>query len=267
MAGTDLIASSEHGMLVLTLNRPEKSNALSFELLELLENELEKAGNDDGVRAVIVTGARHEAKKPAFSAGMDVGLLFEHLSSNPNGERLRKVQYELQALFSKLERLEKPTIAAIEGACVGGGFELALACDLRVASSDAKFGFPEAKIGMLPDLGGTTRLARLVGPAIAKEWIFTARNYPAVRALELGLINELVVPGDALLRAKHLAKELLANGPLAIAWAKKVIDRGVTMSLEDSLELEQYAMTEILPSGELKEGVLAFLEKRPAKFR
>ncbi len=259
----DLNSSRDGEVVVLTLNRPEKRNAMSFEMFEALDRELTLAADDDSVRAVIITGAG----KQAFSAGMDVSLLFEHLASNPNGTRLRKVQRELQALFSSIEQLEKPVIAAIEGVCVGGGLELALACDLRVASSDAKFAFPEAKLGMLPDLGGTARLPRFVGPAIAKEWIFTGRQYPSVRALELGLINELVVPGDALLRATHLAREIAANGPSAIAWAKKVIDRGATMSLEDALELEQHAMSEILPGPELKEGVLAFLEKRPPKFR
>lgn len=259
----ELDVTQDGGVLVLTLNRPQKHNAFSFEMLEKLEAELEKAATDESVRTVILTGAGREA----FSAGMDLALLFEHISANPSGAQLRKVQHELQALFSVLEHLEKPTIAAIEGHCVGGGLELALACDLRVASSAASFGFPEAKLGVLPDLGGTTRLSRLVGPAIAKEWIFTCRTYPSVRALELGLINELVVPGDAVTRAKDLAKEVLANGPLAIAWAKKIIDRGYGMSLEDSLQLEQYAMSEILPSAEVKEGVRAFLEKRAPKFK
>ena len=259
----DLLSTREDDILILTLNRSEKRNALSFDMFNALERELEAAADDPQLRAVVLTGAGQKA----FCSGIDVGLLFEHLSSNPGGERIRRVQRGLQELFNRLEELEKPTIAAVEGVCMGGGFELALACDLRVASSDARFGFPEAKIGMLPDLGGTTRMARLTGPAVAKEWILTARHYPAVRALELGLINELVVPGDALLRAKALAKEIAANGPQAVAWAKRVIDRGLTMSLKDSLELEQDAMSEILPGSELKEGVLAFLEKRPAKFR
>jgi enoyl-CoA hydratase/carnithine racemase len=259
----ELGVAREDGMLVLTLNRPQKHNAFSFEMLEMLEAELEKASTDADVRAVILTGAGREA----FSSGMDLALLFEHVSSQPTGAQIRKVQHELQTLFGVLEQLEKPTIAAIEGYCVGGGFELALACDLRVASSASSFGLPEAKLGALPDLGGTTRLTRLVGPAIAKEWIFTCRMYPSVRALELGIINELVVPGDALSRAKDLAREVMSNGPLAIAWAKKIVDRGYGMSLEDSLQLEQYAMSEILPSAELKEGVMAFLEKRAPKFR
>lgn len=263
----DLLIERDAELLVLTINRPDKRNALSFEVFELLEQALEAAATDASVHAIIITGALVANQKPAFSAGMDLTLLFEHLTSNPSGSALRKVQRELQTLFTSVERLEKPVIAAIEGACVGGGLELALACDLRVASSAALFGFPEARIGMIPDLGGTTRLARLVGPSIAKEWIFTARTYACVRALELGLVNELVVPGDALLRAKHLAREVTANGPMALAWAKKIIDRGLTMSLEESLELEQHAMTEILPGPELKEGVLAFFEKRPAKFR
>lgn len=259
----DLLAERAGQVLVLTLNRPEKRNALSFEMFSILEQELEKAENDDKVAAIVIAGAGEKA----FCSGIDVGLLFEHLSSNPTGGKIRKVQRELQSLFNRLEEIEKPTIAAIEGHCAGGGFELALACDLRVASTEAKFSFPEAKIGMLPDLGGTIRIARLVGPALAKEWVMTGRVYPAVRALELGLINELVVPGDALLRARRLAEEIAQNGPSAVAWAKRVIDRGLTMSMKDALELEQDAMSEILPGPELKEGVLAFLEKRPPKFR
>lgn len=259
----ELIATLEAHLLVLTLNRPEKRNALSFEMLELLERELERAATDDAVHAVIITGAGAKS----FSAGMDLQLLLEHHASKPTGAQLRKVQAELQSLFNAVEVLEKPVVAAIEGACVGGGLELALSCDLRVASSEAVFGFPEARIGMLPDLGGTTRLARLAGPAVAKEWIFTARRYPAQRARELGLVNELVAPGQALETAMSLAREVAANGPLAVAWAKRVIDRGLSLSLEDSLLLEQHAMSEILPGEELKEGILAFLEGRAPRFR
>ncbi len=259
----DLIATVDASLLVLTLHRPAQRNALSFELLEGLEREVERAATDDTIHGVVLCGEGTQA----FCSGMDLGLLFEHLNSNPSGSRLRKVQRELQALFTALEQLEKPVVAAIEGDCLGGGLELALACDLRVASSDARFGFPEARLGMIPDLGGTTRLARLAGPAVAKEWIFTCRQYPSVRALELGLINELVVPGDALLRAKALAREVLANGPMAVAWAKRIIDRGPALSLEDGLALEQHAMSEILPGGELREGVMAVLEKRPPRFR
>lgn len=259
----DLLSQRTGQVLVLTLNRAEKRNALSFDMLELLDQQLERAEGDDSLAAIVIAGSGDKA----FCSGMDLGLLFEHLSSNPKGDKIRKVQRELQSLFSRLEEIEKPTIAAIDGVCVGGGLELALACDLRVASTEAKFGFPEAKIGMLPDLGGTTRIARLIGPGLAKEWVMTARTYPAVRALELGLINELVVPGDALGRALHLAGEIAQNGPSAVAWAKRVIDRGLAMSMKDALELEQDAMSEILPGPELKEGVLAFLEKRPPKFR
>ncbi len=259
----DLVSERRGDALILTFNRPEKRNALSSEMLELLDRALDQAAADEGLRAVILTGAGDKS----FSAGIDLGLLFEHLSSNPSGERIRRTQRELQELICRLEELEKPTIAAIEGSCVGGGLEVALGCDLRVSSSEAKFGFPEAKIGMLPDLGGTSRLPRLVGTTIAKEWIFTGRLYPAPRALELGIINELAPPGRALERALALAQEMTASGPLAIAWAKRVIDGGLSMGLRDSLALEQDAMTEILPSDDLKEGVVAFLEKREAKFK
>src|SRR6266852_4079890 len=226
-----LLTERQDQILVLTLNRPEKRNALSTDLLDLLERALEHALEDGELRAVILTGAGEKS----FSAGIDIGLLFEHLSSNPTGEKIRLTQRRLQELICRLEELEKPTIAAIEGSCVGGGLEVALGCDLRVASSEAKFGFPEAKIGMLPDLGGTTRLPRLVGPAIAKEWIFSGRLYPAQRALELGVVNQLASPGKALESALALADELSTCGPLAIAWAKRVIDRGLSMPLRDSL--------------------------------
>lgn len=259
----DLISTREHDTLVLTLNRPQKRNALSQDMLMALGEALEKAADDSSLRVVIVHGAGDKA----FCSGIDVGLLFEHLSANPTGERLRKVQRHIQNLFTRLEELEKPTIAAIEGVCMGGGLELALACDLRVASSDARFGFPEARIGMIPDVGGTVRMARLVGPSLAKEWVMTGRQYSCARALELGLINELVVPGDALVRAKNLGRELAASAPLAVGWAKRVVDRSLGMSTRDGLELEQDAMTELLPSDDLKEGALAFLEKRPAKFK
>src|SRR5579871_920515 len=250
----DLVQTREGDVLILTLNRPEKRNALSLEMLEQLEEIMESSALDDALRAIVVTGAGGKS----FSAGMDMSILFEHLSSNPRGEKIRKVQRRLQELSTRFEEIEKPTIAAIEGACVGGGFELALCMDLRVASRESKFGFPEAKIGMIPDLGGTTRLARVIGPARAKEWIFTGRQYDAERALALGLVNELSPPGEALPRAIALAKELSTSGPLAIAWGKRVIDRGFGQSLHAGLELEQDAMTELLPSQDLKEGVLAF---------
>src|SRR5712692_9755525 len=187
-----LLTERQDQILVLTLNRPEKRNALSTDLLELLERALEHALEDGELRA-----------------GIDIGLLFEHLSSNPTGEKIRLTQRRLQNLICRLEELEKPTIAAIEGACVGGGFELALGCDLRVASSEAKFGFPEARIGMFPDLGGISRFPRLVGATVAKEWIFTGRQYSAERAFQLGLLNEITLPGQAKSRALALATELV----------------------------------------------------------
>jgi enoyl-CoA hydratase len=259
----DLSTQREGTTLLVTLNRPDKRNALSAQMLELLEKAVEQAALDDTVRAVVVTGSGEKS----FSAGMDLGVLFEHLSSNPNSEKIRKTQRRLQELFNRFEELEKPTLAAIEGACAGGGLELALCMDLRVCSQESRFGFPEAKIGMIPDLGGTTRLARVVGPARAKEWIFTGRLHDAQRSLELGVVNEVVAPGKAVERALAIAKELEGSAPLALAWAKRVIDRAVGQPLREGLELEQDAMTELLPSDDLKEGVMAFLEKRPAKFK
>jgi enoyl-CoA hydratase/carnithine racemase len=259
----DLLIERVGDALVLTLNRPEKRNAITLEMVQLLEEGLDRAGGDSSLRAMVITGAGSKC----FCPGIDVGIFHEHVLSKPTGEQLRRVQRRVQELFCRIEQLEKPTIAAIEGACVSGGMDLALACDLRVCSSAAQLGFVETKRGIIPDLGGTTRMARLVGPAIAKEWIFTARLHTPEVAYELGLINELVEPGQAREKALALAAEIAENAPLAIGWAKRVIDRGLSMSLWDSLELEQDAMTELLPSEDVKEGLLAFLERRRPRFR
>jgi len=202
-------------------------------------------------------------KAGMFIAGAD---LKELGALRPEPELNRQLVQHGHQILLGFEKLPYPTVAAIEGACVGGGLEVALGCDLRVSSTAAKFGFPEVKIGMLPDLGGTTRLPRILGPTHAKEWILTGRQYSAQRAFELGLLNELTAPGQAQTRALALAKELASCAPLAVAWAKRVIDRGLQMPLRDSLELEQDAMTELLPSADLKEGILAFMEKRAPRF-
>jgi enoyl-CoA hydratase/carnithine racemase len=257
-----LVVEHSQGTLQLMLNRPARRNALSVELMEQLESELLRASGDTSVRAVILTGAGGKS----FCSGMDLEVLHGHLTGQPGGAQIRKLQRWLQEVFCRLEELEKPTICAVEGACVGGGLELALACDFRVAAEDAFFGFPEVKIGMLPDLGGTTRLARMVGPSVAKEWLMTGRSYSAAQAQALGLVSEVVKQGAALEAARKLGEELAANAPVALAWCKRVVDRGLGMSIRDSLELEQDAMTELLPSADLKEGVEAFLQKRKPKF-
>jgi enoyl-CoA hydratase/carnithine racemase len=258
-----LLSERRDEALLLRLNRPDRRNALSLELVDALEAALKDAARDEGLRAVVLTG---EGGK-AFCSGMDLTVLQGHLKSKPSGAAIRSLQRGLQDAFTRLEELEKPTVAAIEGSCVGGGLELALACDFRFAAQDARLGFPEVRIGMLPDLGGTTRLARVVGPAIAKEWVMTGRLYGADVAAKLGLLNAVTPPGGALDAAFALVKELELCGPKALAWSKRVIDRGFGLSLREGLELEQDAMSELLPDDELAEGVAAFLEKRPPRFR
>jgi methylglutaconyl-CoA hydratase len=260
----ELLVDRVSDALVLTLNRPEKRNAITLEMFEVLEEALDRAGGDPSLRALVITGTGEEC----FCGGIDVGVFyFEHVASKPTGEQLRRMQRRVQEVLSRLEHLEKPTIAAIEGICVGGGMDLALACDLRVGSQAAKLGFYETSRGFIPDLGGTTRMARLVGPAIAKEWIFTCRTYSAEQAYELGILNELCEPGHAREKALALVEEITANAPLALGWAKRVIDRGLSMSLAESLELEQDAMTELLPSEDVREGIHAFLERRKPRFQ
>jgi enoyl-CoA hydratase/carnithine racemase len=260
---SDLLSERVEDALVLTLNRPEKRNAISLKLVEQLEEALDRAGGDPALRAVVIAGAGDKT----FCAGIDLAVLYEHVTSKPTGEQVRRVQRRIQELFNRLEQLEKPTIAAIEGTCLGGGLDLALACDMRVCSQATRLGFSETRLGLIPDFGGTTRMARMVGPAIAKEWIFTSRTYSAEQAYELGVVNEIAEPGHVRERALALAQEIAANAPLAVGWAKRVIDRGLSMSTMDSLELEQDAMSELLPSEDLKEGLLAFLERRKPNFR
>jgi enoyl-CoA hydratase/carnithine racemase len=247
--------------LLVTLNRPEHKNAITAAALDLFDAAIAGAADDGDLRAIVITGAGG-----TFSSGFDIELLSDLTTAKPRAGRVRLTLAKLQARFDQLNALSIPVVAAIEGACLGAGLELALACDLRVGGSSSTYGFPETRLGFVPDLGGTSRMTKLVGPAHAKEWIITARTYGAQRAHEIGLLHETCPAGQALDHAIRLADELAQRAPLAVAWAKRTIDRAVDLSLADALRMEQDAMTEILVSQDLQEGVASLFERRTPKF-
>ena len=248
--------NEEDGVVCLLLKNPPV-NALSSALLADLGRELSGLAADPAVRAVVLGG-----DGPNFSAGADL----KELAALPPGDAPRLLQASL-ATFRALSELPFPSVAAVHGLAVGGGLELLLACDLRVADDSAKFGAPEVSFGLMPAYGGTQRLARLVGLAKAKELIFTGSLLPATEALRIGLVNKVVGGGQELRAARDLAHTIGQRAPKAVRAAKRAIGLGADLTLAEGLELERRLFTEeVLPSRDLAEGVRAFVERRPPKF-
>ncbi len=246
----------ENGVAVLTIDRQEKLNALDPQVVEeigqaLLELEIE------GPRAIIVTGAGERA----FVAGADISAM--HAMDAMDAKRFSEIGHAAMAL---LDRSPIPTIAAVNGFALGGGAEVALACDIRVASENALFGFPEVSLGILPGMGGTQRLPRLIGPAVAKELIFTGRRIDAGEAQRIGLVNRVVAQGEALNAAKELAAEISANGPIAVRHAKTAANRSLDVDLISGLEYEADQFALLFATADAKEGMGAFIEKRKPRF-
>ena len=240
----------------MTLKRPEALNALSQSLLEELAEIPELVQQDPEVRAVIFTG---EGK--AFAAGADL----KEIAAIKDPFMGREYALFGQRVFAEIAALPVPTIAAINGYALGGGLELALACDLRVAAKTAKLGLPEVGLGLIPGFGGTQRLPRLIGRGRALDLIFTGRHVDAEEALFLGLVNR--VAEDALEEAKKLAQKILKNAPIALARAKESVVRGEGLDLAEALEIEADLFGYAAATEDMKEGVRAFLEKRPPSFK
>jgi enoyl-CoA hydratase len=250
------ITKQADGAAWVTLNRPEAMNALSGELLEALEQAAEELGADPAVRLVAVTGAGDRA----FSAGADLK------------ERRGMTDVETRARLDLIGRcfdawahVPKLTVAAINGVAFGGGLELALACDLRVMAPSAQLGLTEVRLGILPGAGGTQRLTRLVGPAVAKELILLGRRVPAARALELGIVGE--VADDLGAAVARLAAEVAGSAPISVARAKEAIDRGLDVALDEGLAIERQCYDATLATEDRNEGLAAFAEKRPPRYR
>jgi enoyl-CoA hydratase/carnithine racemase len=231
-------------------------NALSLALLDALEHRLLEVAAT--ARAIVITG-----DGAYFSAGADLKEL-----ATIGLDRAGEIVARGQALFSSLEALRPPVIAAINGLAVGGGLELALACDLRVAGESAKLGAPEVTFGLMPAYGGTQRLLRLVGPAKARELVFTGSMIPAAEAARIGLVNRAVPSGQELRAARDLAHTIASRAPRAVAGSKRAMVLGADLELAAGLKLEAETFDrEVLRSEDLGEGLQAFLERRPPKFR
>jgi enoyl-CoA hydratase/carnithine racemase len=257
-----ILSERNEELLTLTLNRPEKRNAINFELCEQLDAALRQAATTAGLRVVLLRGAGS-----SFSSGIDVTnfMLLAQKYGAGWQQRMRTITADFQAVLNRLERLELPTIALLHGHCLGLALELALACDLRIAAEGTRLGLPETRLGMIPDVGGTTRLTRLLGPARAKELIFTGREIGAEQAERWGLVGE-VVPADELqARGETLAAEIIAAAPLAVGMAKRVIDGAA--DLDRGLQLEAWAQSQLFQSEDFMEAIRAFVERRAPEFK
>jgi enoyl-CoA hydratase len=248
--------SEEDGVELLILRHPPV-NALSTALLDQLDARITTLATGGKTRCVVLTGDGQY-----FSAGADVKEM-----AVVGKEKAPEIQARGQALFQRLADLRCPTIAAVNGLAVGGGLELALACDIRISADSAKFGAPEVGIGLLPAYGGTQRLPRLVGVAKAKELIFTASLIPGTEAFRIGLVNKVVPAGQELRAARDMAHTIAQKAPRAVAGAKEAIRVGLDGTLAEGLQAEKDAfLHEVMNSLDLDEGLAAFIERRPPKF-
>jgi len=249
---------SEHGAVArLTLNRPARLNALSTSLLFAIDRALDEVLEKRHLRALVLAGSGK-----VFCAGADI----DELRSKETALQAGAYIEQIQRVFSRLEALPIPTVAAVHGAALGGGFEMALAADLIVAEESARFGLPEVNLGVIPGAGGTQRLPRLIGRNRAKELLMTGEPIPARKACEWGIVNRVVPAGEALAAATALAEQLAAKAPAAIKMAKQVVNCGAETDLQSGLVMEAQAITILFGTRDQKEGMSAFLEKRAARF-
>jgi enoyl-CoA hydratase len=251
-----LLLTIGDGIAQITINRPEVRNALDGEMWGLLRKAIDTVGADDSARVLIITGSGDQS----FAAGADIRWLHER-------SMLATLESTVQQVLLELEQVRVPTIAAVNGYALGGGCELALACDLRIASDRAKFGQPEARLGIIPAGGGTQRLVRLVGVARAKELIFTGAIIDAAEAERIGLVNRVVAHDELMASARELAGQILKQGPLAVQLAKMAINAGIRYGPEAGFGLERLAQTVLFGTEDRLEGTAAFLEKRRPNFQ
>lgn len=248
----------ENGIGVITLHRPEAANALSLKMLRELQDVLRDAAENGALRVVILTGAGERA----FCAGAD---LKERAGMSP--QQVRQTVSLIRETIQAVAELPQPVLAAVNGVAFGGGTELALACDIRLAAEEAQFGLTETSWAIIPGAGGTQRLPRLIGPGRAKELIFTARRITAEEALSLGLVEHVVPQQQLMERTFELAHEIVNNGPIAVQQAKFAINRGCEVDLYTGLAIEQAAYEKTIPTQDRLEGLRAFREKRKPVYR
>ena len=253
-----IICEKSEGIATITLNRPEALNAFSKEVVEEILRALEDVKSDENVRVVVLTGAGEKA----FSAGADIKAMV-----GMTALKARELSLMGESLCLALENLEKPVVAAINGYALGGGLEVAMACDLRIASENARMGQTEVNIGLIPGWGGTQRLTRLVGMTKAKELVFTGKMFDARTAEQLGIVNIVTSADKFKETVRQFALELASKPPVALKVAKALINKGANISLDSALALEREGFGVVASSEDLKEGVSAFTEKRKPVFK
>jgi enoyl-CoA hydratase/carnithine racemase len=258
MATETIVVSRSEAAAVILLNRPDRRNAISLQMISEIVAALDEAERDPHVRTVILTGGTER-----FSAGADLNEALEVRSVPAALDFLGN----LHRLNNRIEILDKPVIAAIEGFCMTGGLELALACDLRVAGEGASFAITSARIGTVPGAGGTQRLPRIVGKANALELLFAAEPIHCDEAHRIGLINRHTTRGGALDEALAMARVHAERAPLSLALSKRAVHRGLQSDIASGLELETFLVSSIYTTEDKQEGISAFLEKRKPQFR
>ncbi len=248
----------ENQIALLTISQPKVLNALNETTMEELESAFRNRLKEDDVGAIILTGAGEKA----FVAGADIKELAQ---LNPLDARLKALRGH--ALLEVIEGFPKPVIAAINGYCLGGGCELALACHLRIASENAQFGLPEVKLGLIPGYGGTQRLPRLVGKGRAMEMILSGESISAQEAARIGLVNSVVSRENLIPKCRELAEKILRNAPLAVRYSIEAVNTGLEMSLQEATRLEATFFGLACATEDMKEGTRAFTEKRIPQFK
>lgn len=252
----NLIVSIENGICWLTINRPEVRNALDAKTLQEIEELFAELEDREDVRVIIIEGAGNKV----FVSGADIQQLYER-------ETLEALRPGIQKVFNQIEHSNKVTIAAVKGYALGGGCELTLACDIRVASENAKFGLPELNLGIIPGGGGTQRLSRIIGQARALDMILTGEIIDAVTAEKYGLVKKVIKEENWKEELVSLAEQIMKKGPVATRLAKIAVNYGLNLDMQSSLMLEKLAQTVAFSTEDRKEGTKAFLEKRKANFK
>ena len=253
-----LLLSIENKVAFITINRPDKLNALSKEVFYELNETIDSLEKNEDISCVVITGSGEKA----FVSGGDIGVI---KNLDPAGSY--NYSKKAQKIIQKITQSGKVYIAAVNGYALGGGFELALGCDFIYAAENAKFGFPEVKLGIIPGFGGTQRLSRIIGKNAAKELIFTGKIINAGKAKELGIVLEIKSSKDELLKfAKDTAQTIAQNAPIAVALAKRAVEQGINMPEDEAFELESTLFGISVSTNDAKEGMKAFFEKRKPNF-
>ena len=253
----NIILERKDGIGYLTLNRPEVFNAINQELIDEFKCALEIINNEEDIRVLILTGAGK-----GFQAGADIKEL-----STMNPMAILRWNEGVLRNNAMIEKLRQPVIAAINGLAMGGGFELALSCSIRIAVEGAKLALPEVKLGIIPGTGGTQRLPRLIGKGRAYELLLTGKTISAEVAFDWGIVNKIVPKGEAVKAAEQMAREIIANGPIAVELCKDAVEIGMDLPLEQAIQYSQKNCVTCFCTEDMREGISAFLEKRKANFK